>query len=106
MHRLDLLSVMNITEIPCVVLTDTMEQQEILKILKCKGIKGVSGMLISEPSLDIDAFKNECVSQGIQMTSLESTMNFSDFTLNSDGLLPVIVQDYKNKRSSYDGLYE
>ena len=27
-------------------------------------------MLISEPSLDIDAFKNECVSQGIQMTSL------------------------------------
>ena len=24
-------------------------------------------------------------------------MNFSDFTLNSDGLLPVIVQDYKTK---------
>ena len=58
MHRLDLLSVMNITEIPCVVLTDTMEQEEILKILKCKGVKGVSGMLISEPALDIDAFKN------------------------------------------------
>ena len=95
MHRLDLLSVMNITEIPCVVLTDTMEQEEILKILKCKGVKGVSGMLISEPALDIDAFKNHCISEGIQMTSLESTMSFSDFTLNTDGLLPVVVQDYK-----------
>lgn len=29
------------------------------------------------------------------MTSLESTMSFSDFTLNTDGLLPVVVQDYK-----------
>lgn len=86
---------MNITEIPCVVLTDTMEQEEILKILKCKGVKGVSGMLISEPALDIDAFKNHCISEGIQMTSLESTMSFSDFTLNTDGLLPVVVQDYK-----------
>ena len=31
MHRLDLNSVMNITELPCVVLTDTMEQSEILR---------------------------------------------------------------------------
>jgi len=32
--------VMNITEIPCVVLTDTMEQEEILKILKMQGCQG------------------------------------------------------------------
>ena len=31
MHRLDLNSVMNVTELPCVVLTDTMEQSEILQ---------------------------------------------------------------------------
>ena len=37
MHRLDLNSVMNVTQIPCVVVTDTMEQTEILKILKCEG---------------------------------------------------------------------
>ena len=66
MHRLDLNSVMNITELPCVVLTDTMEQSEILRILKCDSIKGVSGLL-----------------------------DFSEFKLNSDGLIPVIVQDYK-----------
>ena len=29
------------------------------------------------------------------MTSFESMMDFSEFKLNSDGLIPVIVQDYK-----------
>ena len=53
MHRLDLNSVMNITEIPCVVVTDTMEQSEILKILKCDGVKGVSGMFISQREMDL-----------------------------------------------------
>lgn len=95
MHRLDLNSVMNITEIPCVVVTDTMEQSEILKILKSNGVKGVSGLFISQQEMDFNAFKDICAEEGIKMTSFESIMDFSELTLNSDGLLPVIVQDYK-----------
>ena len=95
MHRLDLNSVMNVTEIPCVVLTDTMEQSEMLRILKSDGVKGVSGMFISRPEMDFSAFKEICAKEGIQMTSFESLMDFSEFKLNSDGLIPVIVQDYK-----------
>lgn len=95
MHRLDLNSVMNITEIPCVVVTDTMEQNEILKILKSDGVKGVSGLFISQQDMDFNAFKDICAEEGIKMTSFESIMDFSELTLNSDGLLPVIVQDYK-----------
>ncbi len=77
--------------IPMVAGGNVRRQEDVKKM----GVKGVSGMLISEPALDIDAFKNHCISEGIQMTSLESTMSFSDFTLNTDGLLPVVVQDYK-----------
>ncbi len=95
MHRLDLNSVMNITELPCVVLTDTMEQSEILRILKCDGIKGVSGMFISSLNMDFNEFKDICADAGIKMTSFESILDFSEFKLNSDGLIPVIVQDYK-----------
>lgn len=97
MHRLDLNSVMNITEIPCVVLTDTMEQSEILKILKCDGIKGVSGKFISDETMDFLKFKELCTKEGIQMTSFESMIDFSEFKLNKDGLLPVVVQHYKTK---------
>ena len=90
MHRLDLNSVMNITELPCVVLTDTMEQSEILRILKCDGIKGVSGMFISSLNMDFNEFKDICADAGIKMTSFESILDFSEFKLNSDGLIPVI----------------
>lgn len=95
MHRLDLNSVMNITELPCVVLTDTMEQSEILRILKCDSIKGVSGLFVSDLNMDFNEFKEVCADAGIQMTSFESILDFNEFKLNSDGLIPVIVQDYK-----------
>ncbi len=95
MHRLDLNSVMNITELPCVVLTDTMEQSEILRILKCDSIKGVSGLFVSDLNMDFNEFKDVCADAGIQMTSFESILDFNEFKLNSDGLIPVIVQDYK-----------
>lgn len=95
MHRLDLNSVIDVTNIPCVVVTDTMEQSEILRILKSGGVKGVSGKFISQPDMDFNKFKDICTNEGIQMTSFESLLDFSEFKLNSDGLIPVIVQDYR-----------
>lgn len=95
MHRLDLDSVMNITSIPCVIVTDTMEEPELFKILKCAGVKGLSGKFVSQTDMDFVEFKNKCAQEEIKMTSFESMMEFSEFTLNADGLLPVIVQNYK-----------
>ncbi len=95
MHRVDMNSVSNVTELPYVVLTDTMEDQEIFKILKASGASGVSGKFVSQKEFAFDKFKQKCADEGIKMTSFESMMEFSEFKLNSDGLIPVIVQDYK-----------
>lgn len=97
MHRLDLNSVMNVTDIPCVILTDTEEKPELFKILKCPGVKGLSGKYISQSNMDFVTFKEECKQEGIKMASFESIMDFSQFKLNEQGLLPVIVQHYKTK---------
>lgn len=97
MHRLDLNSVMNVTDIPCVILTVTEEKPELFKILKCPGVKGLSGKYISQSNMDFVTFKEECKQEGIKMTSFESIMDFSQFKLNEQGLLPVIVQHYKTK---------
>lgn len=97
MHRLDLNSVMNVTDIPCVVLTDTEEKPELFKILQCPGVKGLSGKYVSQTDMDFVAFKEECTEEGIQMTSFESIMDFSQFKLNDQGLIPVVVQHYKTR---------
>ena len=52
-------------------------------------------MFVSNPEMDFNQFKAVCAEAGIKMTSFESVMDFSEFKLNSDGLIPVIVQDYK-----------
>ena len=95
MHRLDLNSVENITDIPCVVVTDTMEQSEIVRILKSGGVKGISGMFVSRPDMYFNTFKETCLNEGIIMTSFESILDYSELKLNSDGMIPVVVQDYK-----------
>lgn len=95
MHRPDLNSVMNLTSIPTIILTDVMEENEVFRILKCEGIEGISGKFVSQLGFDFLAFKAKCEEQNIKMTSFESRMSFSEFKLNSDGLIPVIVQNYK-----------
>ena len=97
MHRLDLNSVANITNIPCVVVTDTMEREELFKILKSSGVRGLSGKFISQPDMDFNQFKYQCEQREIRMTSFESMIEFSEFKTNEQGLIPVIVQHYKTQ---------
>lgn len=97
MHRLDLDSVVNVTDIPCVVVTDTMEEPELLKILKCSGVRGLSGKYVSQTDMDFAEFKNRCEQEDIQMTTFESIMDFSEFKTDEKGLIPVIVQHYKTQ---------
>jgi len=95
MHRVDLDSVMSVTDIPSIMVTDTMEEEELFRILKCPRIRGISGKYISQTSLDFKEYKKRCTAEGIKMTAFESRMEFAEFKLNSEGLLPVVVQNYK-----------
>lgn len=97
MHRLDLNSIMNVTDVPCVIITDTEEESELFKILKCPGVRGLSGKYVSRTDMDFVAFKDKCAGEDIKMTSFESMMEFSQFKTNDQGLIPVIVQHYKTQ---------
>ena len=97
MHRLDLNSVMNVTEVPCVIVTDTMEEPELFKILKCPGVKGLSGKFVSQTDMDFVEFKEKCGQEEIKMTYFERMMEFSQFKTNEQGLIPVVVQHYKTQ---------
>lgn len=63
----------------------------------CPDIEGA--VLALEPE-ELDAFmtmKQQFKGAGIQTDTFESAVDWSEFKLNGDGLIPVIVQDYKTQ---------
>ncbi|MFV0528945.1 MAG: bifunctional phosphoribosyl-AMP cyclohydrolase/phosphoribosyl-ATP diphosphatase HisIE [Lachnospiraceae bacterium] len=70
-------------------------RSELITLLKKSPVRGVSGQYVSALSLDIHDFKQECKSEGIAVQLMESTVAWSEFKLNEQQMVPVIVQDYK-----------
>ena len=58
-------------------------------------IGGLSGSFISATETDLNEFKQNCKEAGIPVNTYESAISWSEFKLNGDGMVPVIVQDYK-----------
>jgi phosphoribosyl-ATP pyrophosphohydrolase/phosphoribosyl-AMP cyclohydrolase len=56
MHRPDLESVKSFSNLPTVILTDVMDKEEIFRIFKYDGIKGVSGKYVSQYDFNFDSF--------------------------------------------------
>lgn len=64
-------------------------------ILSMNNVCGISGSLISSDTYDFMKAKHMLKLSGINTNTFESAIPFDEFKLNSDGLIPVIVQDYK-----------
>ena len=94
MHRPDIESVVNLTNLQTVILTDVLEEKEVFRVLH-HDIKGISGKFVSQRAFSLAEFKDKCIDNNISMATCECLMDFSDFKLNSDGLLPVITQNNK-----------
>jgi phosphoribosyl-ATP pyrophosphohydrolase/phosphoribosyl-AMP cyclohydrolase len=58
-------------------------------------ICGVSGSAVSAADYDFMKEKRILKNAGIDTNTFESSIPFGEFKLNADGLIPVIVQDYK-----------
>lgn len=57
----------------------------------CAGLAGFPAEAVKV--LDL---KNKLVEAGMAIQTLDAAFSFSDFKLNSDGMIPVIVQDYQS----------
>lgn len=88
-------AVENITSIPYVVMANDCSLDEMEAILKQEQARGITGAFVTEPGRDIMQLKTDLSARGIRMVNFTSTLKWSDFKLNSDGMVPVIVQDYR-----------
>ena len=85
----------NITDVPYVVNFDTCDYEKIIEVLKRKNTRGIAGNFINDPQTDIMEIKSQLSAAGIKMDNFEPALKWMDFKKNSDGMVPVVVQDYR-----------
>ena len=75
--------------------TEESKNTNLKAFLQKDSVKALSGAYISSLDIQLLDFKEDCKASGIPVITFESAINWSEFKLNSDGLIPVVVQDYK-----------
>ena len=84
-----------ITDLQYVVTLREASMEEMVDILSRENIRGISGPAVSDTSLDIMGLKTSLSKRGIYMDNFEPKIPWSELKKNSDGLIPVVVQDYR-----------
>lgn len=85
----------SMTDVPYVVYMDDADKEELLSVLQRKNVRGISGQFINSPKAAIMEMKSKLSAAGIKMDNFEAALKWKDLKKNSDGLVPVIVQDYR-----------
>jgi len=77
-----------------VILRDSLVRNDIGSLLTLSNVIGVSTNFFE--SKDIIKAKHALKEDGFEVNTFESKLPFSDFKLDSNGLVPVVVQDYRS----------
>ena len=85
----------SMTDVPYVVRMNEYDYTGIRTILQRKKVRGITGPFISSTEIDIMDLKSHLSAAGIKMDNFEAALKWSDLKKNSEGLVPVIVQDYR-----------
>jgi phosphoribosyl-ATP pyrophosphohydrolase/phosphoribosyl-AMP cyclohydrolase len=77
-----------------VIIRDSLVRNDIGCLISLKNVVGVSTNFYENK--DIMKAKHALKEDGIDVNTFESMLDFSEFKLDSNGLIPVIVQDYRS----------
>ncbi len=94
-NRAILDSLESITDVPYIVNVTDYDFEDIKNLLSSDMIRGISGDFINNVETDIMQLKCDLSDAGIKMDNFEPKLTWSDLKKGSDGLVPVIVQDYQ-----------
>lgn len=85
----------NITDVPYVVYFNSCDYDQIIEPLKRENVRGIAGPFINDPVTDVMEIKSQLSSAGIKMDNFEPALKWDDLKKNSEGMVPVVVQDYR-----------
>jgi len=81
--------------VPVMPVVTHVDGNGILNLLRMENVTGVCAKVLSEKDTDLMGMKLEAKEQGIPVNTFESSMSWPEFKTDANGLLPVVVQDYK-----------
>ncbi len=85
------------TELPLTVpMADAMPDM-IATMLGKEEIEGIYGDVVNHNAKDINAMKAFCSERGVMVNGFDAKISWEELTKNSDGLVPVVVQEYRTK---------
>lgn len=87
-------SVENLTDISYLVEQNELDMDRVVSLLKRENVRGICGEFINDSETDIMKLKSSLSKEGIKMDNFNPAFTWADLKKNSDGLIPVIVQDY------------
>ncbi len=81
--------------VPMLVSIPELTLDKLIGVLQIENIYGITGEVATNNAAEIPALKGILEENGIAVSRVRARFTWEEFKLNSDGLLPVIVQDYK-----------
>ncbi len=86
---------MDVIDLPFIVQINQVALNKLIEIFAYEGVCGITGNTINDNIADLLSLKDLCLQNDIAVETLKAAYSWSDFKLNSDGMVPVVVQDYK-----------
>lgn len=86
-----------INHVPFIVSLPEIALNKIIEIMKMDMVLGITGDVVNDNATEIDAMQNILEENDVLTTKEKVSYCFEDFKLNSDGHIPVVVQDYKTQ---------
>ena len=87
----------SIISLPFFVQINQVALNKLLEIFAYENVCGVTGNTINDNVKEIVALKDLCRENDIPIESFQAAYKWEDFKKNSDGMVPVIVQDYRTQ---------
>lgn len=81
--------------LPVLMSVPDVSLDKILEIFEKENVYGITGKAVNDNAQEINSIKLLCKENGIEVALYEAKFKWSDFKKNSDGHVPVVVQDDK-----------
>lgn len=82
-------------ELPVISVSPASSDEAVIEVLSNKWVTGIAAAYFSNDQADFQGLKQKAAARGLRMHVLESSFAWEDLSPGADGLIPVVVQDYK-----------